>query len=409
MTSTEYRLLTSPIHALAERIGRLSTSREGKVIAVTLFLVALGWKIAFCFQVPSVTSDVLRHLGYSSHFSEQGFGIYNTTAGDFLPEYWATNWSTQPYIYPPLTLLFFYSFSAFHLGIFWVKVVLTGLDLACAYLFFRYTSPWAALLFFCAPVSVWYGSHEGQYEVLQVLFVMLNAIAVRKRRWRTAGFLLAMSVQIKQFGILIVPWMLYEMWSAGKGRQGILFWVLATRAMQGVLVGIMPFFLFYFNTPNILLLPLLGGSSDVYNPFAWRFWDARLFSWNPIWLVLWNAVFSYLPLVVLVSYVVDSVRHRQFRLAVSAVPLTSFWILVKSLKWGQFWYTIVAPGLVICLPRVSLIHLLLVCHFFQDLHSTVAILARPVGYKESPQSRAVMQSCMFICDPQRTHGPDAAN
>jgi hypothetical protein len=35
------------------------------------------------------------------------------------------------------------------------------------------------------------------------------------------------------------------------------------------------------------------------------------------------------------------------------------------------------------------------------LHSTIAIFIKPIGFREPQSSLALMQSCMFVCDPQR--------
>lgn len=116
---------------------------------IVLFCLALTYRIYACFQVPLVTTDVLRHLGYASHALDNNFAIYKTSAMEFEPEVWTSlAWSDQTYIYPPVTLLFFYLFSIFHLGIFWVKLTLTLVDLTCAYLFYKRISMVAAILFF---------------------------------------------------------------------------------------------------------------------------------------------------------------------------------------------------------------------------------------------------------------------
>lgn len=369
-------------------------------LILLLFVIALGYKIYACFQVPVVTSDVLRHLGYSSHALENNFAIYTTKAEDFMPEIWTRYWSNQPYIYPPVTLIFFYLFSVFHLGIFWVKAVLTLIDFVCAYLFYKHISKLAALLFFCAPVSLWYTSHEGQFEILQTLFIILNVISVRKREWRFAGFWFAISVQVKQFGVLILPWMLYKIWKSSNEEHQPFIKIL-NKAFQGLVLGFFPFLAFYIQTPLLLLLPITSGSTAIYNPFAWNLFNLDLFGWNPKWLVVWNALFSYVPFIILIIVGIIAWKKQKFTTVVSTVPLILFWLIIKSLKWGQFWYSIVVPGFLFCLSRKSLIHLLLLLHLMQGLHSTVAILIKPIGFKESQDSLALIESCMFKCDPQR--------
>ena len=266
-----------------------------------LFVIALAYKIYVCFQVPAVTSDVLRHLGYSSHALENNFAIYTTRAKDFMPEAWTRYWTNKPYIYPPTTLIFFYLFSIFHLGIFWVKGVLTLIDFGCAYLFYKHVSKLAAILFFCAPVSLWYTSHEGQFEILQTLFIMLNAISVRKQQWRIAGFWFAISVQVKQFGVLILPWMLYEMWR-NRNEEYQPLAKIVSKSFQGLVLGFLPFLAFYIQAPRLLLLPVTNGADRTYNPFSWNLLNPDLFSWNPNYLVIWNALFSYTPLFILIAF-----------------------------------------------------------------------------------------------------------
>lgn len=369
----------------------------------TLFLVLLVslYRIYGCFQVPDTTTDVLRHLGYSSHALENFFSIYTTKAKDFSPEFWtALPWSDQTYIYPPVTLIFFCFFSTFHLGIFWVKLTLTFIDCGCAYLFYRYVSKFAAILYFCAPISLWYTSHQGQFEVLQALFIILNVISIKKRQWLLSGLLFALSIQVKQFGVLILPWMLYEIWKKSK-EDSQKFINIICKAIQGLLLGFLVFLPFYIQTPWLLLSPITSGSNLTFNPFAWNLFNSDLFAKNPKLLNIWNAFFSYSPLLILAFLGVFSWKKRKFNVIVSTIPLASFWFIIKSLKWAQSWYPIVSPSFLFCLSQKSLIHLLLLLHLMQCLNSTASILVGKRLYREPPSNIELMQSCMFKCDPQR--------
>lgn len=367
-----------------------------KIGAWLLFGIALTYKIYACFQVPTVTTDVIRHLGYASHALENNFAIYTTKAEDFIPESWTRFYSKQTYIYPPTTLIFFYIFSVFHLGIFWVKAVLTLIDIGCAYLFYKHVSKLAALLSFCLPLSLFYTSHEGQFEILQTLFIILNAISVRQQRWRLAGFWFAISVQVKQFGVLILPWILYEMWS-NRHKEHQSFVQIGLMFFQGLILGFLPFLPFYVQTPWLLLLPITEGSDRIYNPFAWNLL-------NPLrdgqWWIVWSILFSYAPLIVLLIVSVIAWKNRKFAVSISTVPLILFWFINKSLKWANFWYAIVAPGYLFCLSRKSLIHLLLLVNLMQGLNGLKEIAFPRI--EELPPTIALLQSCMFTCDPQRT-------
>jgi hypothetical protein len=363
------------------------------------FVLALIYKIYAWFQVPEVTSDVFRNLGYASHATENNFAIYTTKAMEFAPEAWTQYWSEQTYIYPPATLLFFFLFSSLHLGIFWVKVTLTIVDLCCTYLFYTHVSALAAVLFFSSPIMLWYSAHEGQFEVLQTFFIILNAVAIKKKHWRLSGLLLAISIQIKQLGVLILPWMLYEMWREQKTSKSFILNLI--KVAQGLALGFIPFLPWYIRKPNLLLLPIIEGSDLIYNPFAWNIFHRQLFGWNPVWLILWNTLFSYIPLILILRAMLFQ-WHKKEKIF-SAIPLVSFWTVVKSLKWGQFWYPIIYPGFIFCLSSKNFIHVVLFFHFLQCLHSIVSILHQPFGAVESEFSRSFMESCMYLCNPQQLH------
>jgi hypothetical protein len=363
---------------------------------LALFLFASLYRIYACFQVPLVTTDVIRNLGYASHALENNFAIYNTLAIDFNGEIWSRFWSNLTYPYPPVTLLFFYIFSIFNLGIFWVKLTLSFINLACAYLFYKKISKVAAILVFCAPISLWYTSHEGQFEALQTLFIILNAITIKNKHWRLAVFFLAISIQVKQMGLLIAPWMLYKIW---RGQDSESLPSVLGKATQGLVLGFFPFLGYYLQTPYLLLQPFLTIRDiplDFSNPFAWRLLN-----------------FYYVPLIVLVLTVI--LGWNKIERIVSVVPLGSFWCLIKSLKVARVWYTIVSPGFLFCFPqRKKLICLLLVLHIMENLSSvSLLVLSEPFGFVDSPQmrkreymeskeTRTIMESCMFKCNMKQT-------
>lgn len=394
--------LTRPLIPIMDPRTMAGESHSTRVVLNNWALWILGaafiYRIYVCFQVPLVTTDVLRHLGYASHALDGNFSIYETLARDFSPEVWTAAWSERPYVYPPVTLLFFYSFAVFHLGIFWVKLVLTLIDVVSASLFYRRISKLAAVLFFCAPVSVWYGSHEGQFEALQTLLIILNVLAVQRRSWGWSGFLFAISIQIKLFGLFIAPWMAYVIWRCAEGQDSISQDL--SKLALGLVLGFLPFLPYYIQSPALLLVPLTRGSRLSYNPFAWNFFDTAPFHWNPRWLVYWNAVFTYAPLLLLTLMLLRAWKSK--RTGMAYFPLTSFWALVKSANTAEFWYSMTSPAFTFCFSRQKvLICLLLLFHFMQGLRSAVLISGRPFGHMEIRQTRFSMQLCMFHCDLQR--------
>ena len=356
---------------------------------LVLFFLVLAYRIYACFQVPLDTTDVLRNLGYARHAMDNGFAIYNTQGIDFRPEIWTfLPWKNLTFQYPPVTLIFFYIFSILGLGIFWVKLTLTLIELACAYLFYKRISKVAAILFFCAPVSLWFTSHEGQFEALLTLFIILNAIAVKDKHWRLAGFLFAISIQVKQFGILIAPWMLYEMW---RGQSSDSFIYILRKVTQGVVLGFVPFLGYYLQKPDLLLIPFLTMSGiQSSNVFSWSLkGGGRL----PISL---PSLFTSASLIILLLVVIS--ERKKVGTIVSFVPLASFFFVIKSLKVARPWYLIVSPGFLFCFSqRKTLICLLLVIHLMQSYKTTLKMLGK-LDYHEPPENVYIMESCMFNCN-----------
>ena len=92
-------------------------------------------------------------------------------------------------------------FGSLGIGFFWVKLVLTLFDFVSAALIGRATSWWAGLIVFSAPIGVWYTSHEGQYESLVTLLVIISVLSARGRNWIMAGASFMLALQAKQFAI----------------------------------------------------------------------------------------------------------------------------------------------------------------------------------------------------------------
>ncbi len=367
-------------------------------LLLVLFFLVIAYRIYACFQVPLKTTDALRNLGYASHALDNNFAIYNTKGTDFAPEIWTLlPWTKIPFQYPPVTLIFFYAFSFFGLvGIFWVKLTLTLIELASAYLFYKHISKVAAILFFCAPVSVFYTSLEGQFEALAALFTILNAIAVQDKHWRRAGFFFVISIQVKQFAILIFPWMFYEMW---RQRSSDSFISILQKVSQGAVIGFLPFLGYYLQKPDLFFLPFSTiGHLANDNLFAWNFLSDKQSS-ELILKKLWYSLFTYAPLIILLFVIIY--ERKTLRTIVSFVPLSSFFFIMKSVKLAVPWYLIFSPSLLFCFSqKKTLICLLLVIHFMQSLPYTIqAVVPNSfMAQSLSQQEIYLMKPCMFICD-----------
>ena len=362
-------------------------------IASVLFLVVLAYRVFLCAQAPEDTSDLLRHLGFSSHLFEWGAKIYHAVPRDFEPEFWTRFWTDQEYIYPPGAMVFFSLFSSAGLGLFAAKLALTLLDLVASVLISRMTSLWCGLLAFSAPVALWYTSHEGMYDGIVVLPLVISIFALDRRRWCVAGALFLLALQFKQFALFAAPMYLhtfYQLPPIDRFRPMIRFGI-------GMALGMLLFLPFYLEAPDLWIRPL-SSQTTLYNPFAWNFFDRRVFLWNPTWLIMWNITASLSVLLVLAMFLI---RRRKLESVFESAPLAGFWLVVKSLKWAQFWYVAVVPALALALRRHRrLVLILLLLHWLQCGRSMALLLGRPFGVREKQTTIDLFEKCIWRCDYQ---------
>ena len=141
---------------IAALLVRRRLSGWARVFFMIAFALTMLIRLAYCAEAPEDSSDLYRHLGFTSHFWENPAAFYWLMPWQFPHEFWSQFWTEVGYIYPPLALLFFAIFGGLGFGLFWVKLALTLFDLGSSILIARATSWWAGLLVFSAPVTVWY-------------------------------------------------------------------------------------------------------------------------------------------------------------------------------------------------------------------------------------------------------------
>ncbi|MEQ1898215.1 MAG: glycosyltransferase family 87 protein [Vicinamibacterales bacterium] len=357
-----------------------------------LFLVLGLYRVSLCVQVPTHTADALRHLGFTAHLPQEGWRFYTHVGDDFRPEAWTDVWGNLKYFYPPVTAVFFAAFAWLQFGLAPLKLVLTACDVASALVLRRVFSPWAALVFFANPVSMFYTSHEGQFEALQTLFILLTALATIRRHWFGAGLLLALSGQVKLFGFFLGPWLLEQLLRHSGNRRTDL-----RRAATGFAIGVLPFAGFYVVAPKLLLFALEGNGRR-FNPFFWNPYDQSYFEWIPTWMAEWMSGVSWAILIVaaLATFLM-AVRRESFT---AGLPLLLFWGPLKRVAWTEFWYPIVSPGFLVCLlPRRRLAWGLLLLHTTVCVRSVMILGGAPhFGFKEPEYRVEWMATCLWRCD-----------
>lgn len=286
------------------------------------------------------TTDLYRHLGFTSHFLENPKAFYWLIPSDFPSEFWSDFWGEVGYMYPPLALLFFSFFGTLGIGLFWVKLVFTVADLTTALLIGRASSWWAGWLIFSAPASVWYSSHEGQYESLVTFFMVSSILSARRGKWLLCGIFFMLALQTKQLGILIAPYLLFEICNRIRPKQ-----ILAVKNfLIGFFLALLPFSPFYAWRQDLWLLPLQN-QEYLLNPYYWPFFCTNVsiahFDECSYSRVLWNIIVSFTPLAFLALFLARGKFLKKFP---QALPTLGFWLLIKSASWVMNWYLLLLPA-----------------------------------------------------------------
>ena len=370
-----------------------------------VFLIGLTLivRVAFCVSPPSDTSDLYRHLGFTSHWWENPADFYHRVPTDFGEEFWTRFWGEMGYIYPPLALLFFAPLGSLGVGLVWVKMILTIFDLLSACLIGRTLSWWAGLLLFSAPVSVWYTSHEGQYESLVTLLLVLSILSARRGRWIVCGSFFQLALQTKQLALFAAPYFLWEIFQRTSDLRRKAF----TRFAAGWFVTLLPFLPFYHWRHDLWLLPLVNQGNvlnSYYWPAFWTFTGMEHFDGVSRLRISWNEAVSLISLVVLLAFVV---RGSLMRRLPQDLPSIGFWSAIKSMSWVMNWYVLLLPGLNLCLWRHRRWFLLLcVLYWFQCGQEVAGFFGDDDPEAGSSQIR--FRECLWHADYRMKASPEQA-
>jgi len=389
------------ISALSTLFVRRKLSGTARAWFVMAFLLTLVIRLYYCAQAPDDTSDLYRHLGFTSHFFENPAVFYKLLPSQFPHEFWSQFWTEIGYIYPPLALLFFAVFGTLGAGLFWVKLTLTLFDLGSAFLIARATSWWAGLLVFSAPVTIWYTSHEGQYESFVTFLVVLAVLSARSGRWLWTGAAFMLALQTKQLALLVAPYLLYEIFLRRHLEP--------RKAVVGFLIGFfatfLPFAPFYWCRHDLWLLPLQN-QENLLNPFYWPlFWRKGVmehFEDVSHIRIVWNEVVTTCPLVLLLVFTTRGSWQRRIP---QALPSIMFWIMIKSMAWVMNWYVILIPGLTLSLWRHRRWLIVLLVFYWLQCGQQVASYAGD-NDREEDGTVTRFQKSLWHCNYRAVEPPD---
>ncbi len=341
--------------------------------STTLFwVIALGigaFRLYYCAQLPVNTGDIVRHLVYGFLVNQDGLGMAGKTLVEVNPLYASVSWSNLPYNYPSIPLFFFAAISAISPTIFSAKLALTVLEAISSLLIYRYSKDrWLALLYWIAPMSIWWVSHEGQFEALQNVFVFAALVAL-SRHTAVSFALLAMAIQVKLTAVLLLP--LFGLFLLRKtSPQTMRTLLFASIALLG---GFLPTILCLAFFPAIS--QVLHFSSPLqYNPYYWNPFHETIFLWNPGSLIAWNQIASYGLLLFLVLVAMKRRLWKEF-----LAPVL-FLIVCKGHTNVQYWYMQLLPSFCLPIQQRRLRLALFAVVPFLDVRSAIQLFFQPFGW-----------------------------
>jgi len=335
------------------------------VILLVLIIISVGiLRVYYCAQLPVNTGDVLRHMYYGLLVNEKGLGIAAFPLREINAEYAEVAWSRLPYNYPIVTLLFFRLVAKILPTVFFAKLALTLLEAVNSVMIFRYSKEkWLALIYWASPVSIWWVSHEGQFEPLQNFFVLIALCLLSRRRFSGSLLFLAIAIQVKLSAIFLLPLFVYSIRKQIKLKNYV----------TSIAVGFVP------TMYSVLFFPVLANvlrySSPLrYNPYYWNLRWTEIFLWTPKWLLACSQISSYLLLAILVTVAFRNKNPIQF------LAPAVFLVTIKVLRQVQFWYVALLQPLLLPIRHRRLSFLLFLLTPLLDLYSAAQIIAGPFGY-----------------------------
>lgn len=226
--------------------------------------------------------------------------------------------------------------------------------------------------------------------------MLLSVAALRSRKLAAAAAAWALALQVKQFAIFLAPFFLAEIFELIARRDRVTLKQLGF----GFLAGTLMFLPFYWVRSDIWLLPLQT-QSNRFNPFFWPFTSAskEILGWSPAWLTTWNAVATFLLLVAGVYGLTAAMKRRDRKGMLEALPLPAFIVLLKSLRWAEFWYTASVPVYLLGYKRSRFLTVLFLVYALQCGRSLALVIGRPhFGVKEYASTIERFAECRFTCD-----------
>jgi hypothetical protein len=240
-----------------------NTSIRIRVILAALAVGGLIVRVLLARAPTTLSDDLVRSVVSGRAIWSHGLHTAGLPLVETLPWTEAVNipWRQNPYNYPAVPVAFFTFLATFGGGQMVARLFFTLFDAISSLLICRLTKrKWLGLSYWLSPVSMWWSSHEGQFEGMQAMlgFIALASISSPF----ICGVFIALAVQTKMTAAALLPYLIWRMHKNETVRRFVI----------GGLVGITPMIAISFVYP--ILGNVLRYSSEIrWNPYYWNMFD----------------------------------------------------------------------------------------------------------------------------------------
>ncbi|TGL61370.1 hypothetical protein [Leptospira sarikeiensis] len=231
------------------------------------FYLGVFLRLFLVFLVPIFEDDWARYLWDGWVIQERGtpygispdsfFGDLDPVRAEILSRINHPDWPT---IYGPvLEIYFYFSHALFPWKLWALKLFLIIPDLILYFLIRNKFGIRSGLLYFWNPIllkEIFLNAHP---DILGVAILFFSIDQAEKGKYRSSFLLWGLSLAVKGFGIVVLPYLVYKFWKQDPDLKRLI--VLACHSLLGFLLPYLPFLFFSKETDFLALTKFLGNFS----------------------------------------------------------------------------------------------------------------------------------------------------
>jgi len=362
------------------------------------FIAIAILRVYYVFQVPLYTTDLFRNLGYGREFWDYGTQIYSAMPEDFAPAPYQYFWSTHGYTYPATALAFFAVAGLICPGILHAKILLFTFTVLNTWMIHRMTKDrWLTFLYWANPISIWFGSYEGQFEPFVSTWVISGVWLLRSGSpW--AMFCLAMGIQAKFLPVFLLPTFFLTDIKRPLKRWISEITIYVVSFLPSIVLTLTGEYIFRLFSPSYI---------PPVNHIPWNISSPDNFRPQPDWLIYLNAFVSKGTLIVLGILMYLRYRslseHPETQTSSSGMwdavldylPAILFIAFLKSSPMTRWWHVMPLPAFAITIQHPTHRRVIFLCACLFGGLSIYTMLFGPVVQANPQETMQILGICFY--------------